>query len=108
MHQTWAEGLRAVINTNGKGKKDQATGDSDGDEMHMLQARSRQLQNRIGGLEAINERRDTQVNKLVKRLDGAMQMLSAVQEMCNQQGKVISAQKVAIRELQRDIGLKGE
>merc|ERR1719272_1591051 len=76
--------------------------------MHLLQARSRQLQNKIGSLESVNERRDKQLNKMVRRLDGAMQMLSAVQEMCNQQRKVIYAQKVVASELQRDLGLEAD
>merc|ERR1719272_1180272 len=76
--------------------------------MHLLQARSRQLQNKIGSLEAVNERRDKQLNKMVRRLDGAMQMLSAVQDMCKQQGNVIKAQKVSIVSLQHDLGFDME
>ncbi|CAK0852430.1 unnamed protein product, partial [Prorocentrum cordatum] len=41
---------------------------------------------------------------MVRRLDGAMQMLAAVQDMCGQQRKVIAAQKDAIAELERECG----
>jgi len=73
-------------------------------ELPMLQARSQQLQTRIGSLEAMSTRRDKQLQKLLKRLDGAMQMLDAVQEMCGQQRKVIEAQQVAITELRKECG----
>lgn len=83
------------------------TEDTDG-EVHLLQARSRQLQTQIGQLEAANERRDQQLQKMISRLDGAMQMLVAVQDMCGQQRRVIVAQKVAIEELTREVGGEGE
>lgn len=113
-HLVWAQGLRNVIGNNGNAAAaaaapagPDAEDDEDGSgEMHMLQARSRQLQNKIGTLEAVNERRDKQLNKMVKRLDGAMQMLEAVEGMCGQQRKVIYAQKTAIDELQRDLGME--
>jgi len=108
-HQVWMKALKALITTNGNdqaGATAQNDGGDEENEVYMLQARSRQLQNRIGNLEAMNERRDKQLNKMERRLDGATEMLSAVQEMCNQQEKVISAQKVAITELQNDLGLE--
>jgi len=107
-HRTWTEGIRAVISdasAAGGAENDGGDGDS---ELVMLQARSRQLQSKISGLEAVNERRDKQLNKMVRRLDGAMQMLSAVQDMCKQQGNVIRAQKVSIVSLQRDLGFDME
>jgi len=70
----------------------------------MLRARSQQLQTRIGSLEAMSTRRDKQAQKLLKRLDGAMQMLDAVQDMCGQQRKVIEVQQVAISELRKECG----
>eukprot|EP00930_Biecheleria_cincta_P093048 TRINITY_DN8318_c0_g1_i1.p1 TRINITY_DN8318_c0_g1~~TRINITY_DN8318_c0_g1_i1.p1 ORF type:complete len:410 (-),score=150.00 TRINITY_DN8318_c0_g1_i1:78-1307(-) len=73
-------------------------------ELPTLRARSQQLQTRIGNLEAISERRDKQLHRLLKRLDGAMKMLDAVQDMCMQQRKVIDSQKVAIEALQADCG----
>jgi hypothetical protein len=105
----WVQSLGAVIGSNSArdhaaGTAVEASGDVSG-EMHMLQARSRQLQNQIGTLEALNDRRDKQLNKMVKRLDGAMQMLSAVQDMVSQQRCVIQSQKLAIAELSNDLGL---
>lgn len=97
--RNWAEGLRAVVSTTTG-----APEDTDDADAHMLQARSRQLQNKIGTLEAISDRRDAQLEKMLGRLDGAMQMMSAVQEMCSQQKKVIDAQKVAIVELTDECG----
>jgi len=73
-------------------------------ELPMLRARSQQLQTRIGSLEAMSTRRDKQAQKLLKRLDGAMQMLDAVQDMCSQQRKVIEVQQVAISELRKECG----
>jgi len=107
----WAQGLRAAIGSDASVAAGAQTteegltnGGSEEEEMHMLQARSRQLQNRIGSLEAISERRDHQIQKMVKRLDGAMQMLAAVQDMCGQQCKVVEAQRVAITALRSDLG----
>lgn len=110
---TWIQGLRLLIAGNGS-EGDQAPAGTESDEggaedeMHLLQARSRQLQTKIGSLEAVNDRRDKQLNKMVRRLDGAMQMLSAVQDMCTQQRKVILAQKVVITEFQSDLGLEAD
>jgi len=107
-HLVWAQGLRMVIGSNNadqasSGPEEQGS-DANG-ELHMLQARSQQMQNKIAGLETVNERRDKQLNKMVKRLDGAMQMLEAVEGMCSQQRKVICAQASAIEGLQHDLGL---
>jgi len=105
-HRTWAEGLRAFL---GDSSTVDVAGGGDADsEMSALQAKSRHLQSKISGLEALNERRDSQLHKMVRRLDGAMQMLSAVQDMCKQQGSVIQAQKVAIGALQGDLGIDGD
>lgn len=75
-----------------------------GDDVARLQARSRQLQDQIEELEAVGARRDKQLQRLMKRLDGSIEMLQAVQDMCNQQRKVIYAQRVAIVELRRECG----
>lgn len=106
--KAWVDGLRAAIGSRGGSARQPGgpgnmsvgpgTEDTD-DEVHLLQARSRQLQTQIGQLEAANERRDSQLAKMLNRLDSAMQMLVAVQDMCEQQRKVIDAQKVAIHEL---------
>eukprot|EP00933_Yihiella_yeosuensis_P041455 TRINITY_DN35849_c0_g1_i1.p1 TRINITY_DN35849_c0_g1~~TRINITY_DN35849_c0_g1_i1.p1 ORF type:complete len:489 (+),score=174.14 TRINITY_DN35849_c0_g1_i1:65-1531(+) len=82
----------------------QTESEANGDELPMLRARSQQLQTKIGSLEALSHRRDRQLQKLTKRLDGAMQMLGAVQDMCGQQRKVIQAQQQAIIELRQDAG----
>jgi hypothetical protein len=103
--RTWAQGLSALVSDGGDSTAPEDRAVDSGDDLVMLQARSRQLQNQIGGLEALNDRRDQQLNKMVKRLDGAMQMLAAVQDMCSQQRKVIQVQKVAITELSKDLGL---
>jgi hypothetical protein len=107
----WAQGLRIIIGTNADAPPASAAESDEGDasgEMQTLMARSRQLQTQIGSLEAVNERRDKQLNQMVARLDGAMAMLEAVEGMCSQQRKVISCQKVAIDELKGDLGLKIE
>jgi len=103
--KAWVEGLRALISSSSgaaarrpAGGPGPGTEDTD-DEVPLLQARSRQLQTQIGQMEAANERRDQQLDKMLRRLDSAMQMLSAVQDMCGQQRNVISAQQVAIAEL---------
>merc|ERR1719367_274012 len=70
----------------------------------MLQARSQQLQNRISSLEAMGKRRDVHLRQMIRRLDGAMQMLKAVEEMCSQQRRVLDAQNVAIMELKKERG----
>lgn len=77
-----------------------------GSSAERLNARSRQLQNTIGSLEVVNGLRDKQVGKMVKRLDGAMKMLAAVQDMTNQQRDVIRAQETVMEELRRDLGLE--
>ncbi|CAE7346504.1 unnamed protein product [Symbiodinium pilosum] len=72
------------------------------EECVLLRAKSQKLQQRIAGLEAISERREKQMKKLLKRLDGAMQMLDALQDMCGQQRKVISTQQTAILALKEE------
>jgi len=86
----------------------EAMEDQGTEDMNMLQARSRQLQNRIGIQEAISKRRDKHLHKMLRRLDGAMEMLGAVQDMCSQQKKVIEAQQVAILELKKESGVAGD
>jgi len=117
--QGWAEDLRSLTGS-GRGDADSrqpkgenqpspaATTEEEAEDINMLQARSRQLQNRIGTLEAISKRRDKHLHKMLRRLDGAMQMLGAVQDMCGQQKKVIEAQQVAILELKKESGDAGD
>lgn len=50
----------------------------------------------------MSERREKQMKRLLKRLDGAMQMLEALEDMCGQQRKVISAQQLAISALKEE------
>mmetsp|Transcript_49119 Transcript_49119/g.114894 ORF Transcript_49119/g.114894 Transcript_49119/m.114894 type:complete len:348 (-) Transcript_49119:87-1130(-) len=117
--KTWLEGLRRAISSNAateaaKEAKDGSEGASSPTaskpqgsarlEMQSLQAKSRGLQTKIASLEALSDRRDRQLQKMMSRLDGAMQMLSAVQEMCQQQRSVIKAQRQAIVDLREDLG----
>jgi len=78
------------------------------DDIPSLKARSAALQDRIGTLEALRERRDKQLEALTSRLEDALKMLGAVQDMCCQQKKVIDAQQTAIIELRRDAGLASD
>jgi len=81
--------------------------DQESDEvMRSLYCRSNVLQREITDLESVTERRDKQIQKMIGRLDGAMQMLTAVQEMCSQQQKVIYAQQRAIGCLKREGGFE--
>uniref|UniRef100_A0A7S2F8I9 Uncharacterized protein n=1 Tax=Alexandrium andersonii TaxID=327968 RepID=A0A7S2F8I9_9DINO len=102
--QTWANAIRAQLAP--AGARAAAAGGANGeeDDVCMLQARSQQLQNRIGILEGIGHRRDLSLQKMQKRVDGAMRMLAAVKEMCSQQRRVLEAQKVAIAELCQELG----
>lgn len=102
----WSEALNALIGGAGPAAHGEEAPKGDGSEsdVHMLQARSQQLQTRIGTLEAISSRRDKQIQKMSRRLDGAMDMLAAVQDMCAQQRRVIEAQKDAIIELKHECG----
>uniref|UniRef100_A0A7S0ZNX0 Uncharacterized protein n=1 Tax=Noctiluca scintillans TaxID=2966 RepID=A0A7S0ZNX0_NOCSC len=81
-----------------------ASEDVAADECQALHARSRQLQERVQFLEAVGKRRDVQLAKMMSRLDGAMQMLAAVQEMCGQQRVVISTQCQVIEDLRGECG----
>lgn len=72
------------------------------EECFLLRAKSQKLQQRITTLEAMSERREKQMKRLLKRLDGAMQMLEALEDMCGQQRKVISAQQLAISALKEE------
>lgn len=83
-------------------------GAGDGDDIAALKARSAALQDRIGSLEAVRERRDKQLEALTSRLEDALKMLGAVEDMCCQQQRVIDAQRVAITELRRDAGLNSD
>lgn len=115
--RVWGDGLKTAVE-RGRTRSDkgfrspESTGnvrestpaevkDTDG-QVNLLMARSQQLQNRIGALELISDRRDKQLQKMLCRLDGSMQMLAAVEDMCTQQSKVIQAQKKAILELRHD------
>lgn len=116
----WAEGLRTVVQVNngllGRSGNDRpsaqqtsppqesAPEDTDDGDTQMLQARSRELQERIKTLEGVSQRRDKQLQKMIARQSGAMEMLAAVQEMCTQQKKVIGTQKIAIHELRSESG----
>mmetsp|Transcript_75837 Transcript_75837/g.190798 ORF Transcript_75837/g.190798 Transcript_75837/m.190798 type:complete len:393 (-) Transcript_75837:177-1355(-) len=107
--QIWVEALQAAIRGDiGAGVAQTPKDEDTDDEVRELQARSRQLQQRIVTLEAAGERRDRTMHKMIRRLDGAMQMLSAVQEMCMQQRRVVAAQKAAISELSRECGVAVE
>eukprot|EP00927_Polykrikos_kofoidii_P003804 TRINITY_DN11534_c0_g1_i1.p1 TRINITY_DN11534_c0_g1~~TRINITY_DN11534_c0_g1_i1.p1 ORF type:complete len:459 (-),score=100.84 TRINITY_DN11534_c0_g1_i1:142-1437(-) len=115
--RSWLECLRAAVVSGSSNPKDEQkesdthvrvdSQESD-DEVSMLRARSQQLQNRIGILEGVAERRDKQLQKTLKRLEGAMQMLSAVQDMCGQQRNVIDSQRIAITELRQECGILDE
>ena len=72
------------------------------EECFLLRAKSQKLQQRITTLEAMSERREKQMKRLLKRLDGAMQMLEALEDMCGQQRTVISAQQLAISALKEE------
>ena len=72
------------------------------EECFLLRAKSQKLQQRITTLEEMSERREKQMKRLLKRLDGAMQMLEALEDMCGQQRKVISAQQLAISALKEE------
>ena len=72
------------------------------EECFLLRAKSQKLQQRITTLEAMSERREKQMKRLLKRLDGAMQMLEALEDMCGQQRKVISTQQLAISALKEE------
>jgi len=95
----------ASKDAQGAGKRADAEDDDEVDDFVMLKAQSQKLQNKIGDLEDVGERRDKQLQKMLMRVDGAMQMLAAVQGMCSQQKKVIDAQQVAIVALREDCGL---
>lgn len=102
--QLWASAIRALLSSR-RGAGNSAAGpEGEEDEVCMLQARSQQLQNRIGILEGLGKRRDLHLQKMQKRVDGAMRMLAAVKDMCAQQRRVLDAQKVAIAELRDESG----
>lgn len=107
--QAWVEGIRGVIEVNLSqgGAAGGGRDDSDEDELSMWRARSQRLQTRIGTLQARGQRHDDQLRKMLGRIDGAMEMLGAVQDMCQQQKQVIVAQHVAIEELERDCAAAG-
>ncbi|CAJ1379395.1 unnamed protein product [Effrenium voratum] len=98
--QTWAQALRTALETNAKAKP--ASPASASGECEALKAKSAKLQQRIASLETLSERRDKQMKRLLKRLDGAMQMLEALEDMCGQQRKVIQAQQQAIVALKEE------
>ncbi|CAJ1367940.1 unnamed protein product [Effrenium voratum] len=98
--QTWAQALRTALETNAKAKPTSPASASG--ECEALKAKSAKLQQRIASLETLSERRDKQMKRLLKRLDGAMQMLEALEDMCGQQRKVIQAQQQAIVALKEE------
>lgn len=124
--QAWTSALRQVMNSEGgplnanaKGSlKSSRPGSSPSsppskdeqkeiseqadEECSLLRAKSQKLQQRITTLEALSDRREKQMKRLLKRLDGAMQMLEALEDMLEQQRKAISAQKVAISALKEE------
>lgn len=124
---SWASALRAAMGSARQGGHRPAAGspagspaavrsaaapprpgsDEDEDEMEelvRLQGASRHMQGRIEELEGVSSRRDKHLKKMLRRLDGAMTMLSAVQDMCLQQRKVIMCQGTAILELRKECG----
>jgi len=113
----WTDGIQTLLGASshgGRAARPAAQQDDDDDEdaddastpeTAELRARSAALTGRIRELETVGARRDKQLQKMVQRLEGAMRMLSAVQEMCAQQRRVIDAQQVAIMELKRDNGV---
>lgn len=104
--QTWANAIRALLTS--RPTRNGAGGQEGGEEdLCMLQAKSQQLQNKIGVLEGVGKRREMHLQKMQKRVDGAMRMLAAVKDMCAQQRRVLEAQKVAIVELRQESGEPG-
>eukprot|EP00435_Cladocopium_sp_Y103_P062042 s12_g23.t1 len=125
--QAWTSALRQVINSEGmnavnavnakqlkaarpgsspssppsKDEQKEISEQAD-EECSLLRAKSQKLQQRITTLEALSDRREKQMKRLLKRLDGAMQMLEALEDMLEQQRKAISAQKVAISALKEE------
>lgn len=100
----WIEGIELLVGSDSN-EGDSAANDDDDGEAADLRKRSAGLAERIRELESVGSRRDKQLNKMVQRLEGAMKMLAAVQDMCAQQRKVIDAQQIAIRELRIDNGV---
>eukprot|EP00928_Gymnodinium_smaydae_P085768 TRINITY_DN6937_c0_g1_i2.p1 TRINITY_DN6937_c0_g1~~TRINITY_DN6937_c0_g1_i2.p1 ORF type:complete len:378 (+),score=126.74 TRINITY_DN6937_c0_g1_i2:80-1213(+) len=82
-----------------------AKNDGDEEDTAALRARSTHLQNRITELEAVSDRRDEQIRKMQKRLESATKMLVAIQDLCEQQRKVLEAQRGAAEEIRRETGV---
>lgn len=106
--QAWTRALRNVLpkakaptSPPSKDEQEEISEQAD-EECFLLRAKSQKLQQRITTLEAMSERREKQMKRLLKRLDGAMQMLEALEDMCGQQRKVISAQQLAISALKEE------
>lgn len=100
--RAWTNGIRSLLgNAGGRGGGSELPA-SAGLAARQLHERSNVLGQRIENLEAISHRRDAQMQKMHHRLQGAMQMLKAVQEMCSQQKNVLRAQQDAIAELERE------
>jgi len=104
----WVSGIQFFSQgSDDSSQSEDADQDQESDEvMRLLYCRSNVLQREITDLESVTERRDKQIQKMIGRLDGAMQMLTAVQEMCSQQQKVIYAQQRAIGCLKREGGFE--
>lgn len=106
----WENALGAIVgNVRNSAAADQDSGADDGADIAAadttaLNERSAQLHTRAKVLEDASQRNDKSLREMLSRLDNAMKMLTAVQEMCMQQGTVIQAQKVAITELNKECG----
>eukprot|EP00913_Durusdinium_trenchii_P007054 g6636.t1 len=96
--QDWAKALRLHTERSVPKASPKALSEQADEECSLLRAKSQKLQQRIATLETLSDRREKQMKRLLKRLDGAMQMLEALEDMCGQQRKVISAQQQARRE----------
>eukprot|EP00929_Paragymnodinium_shiwhaense_P086576 TRINITY_DN47081_c0_g1_i1.p1 TRINITY_DN47081_c0_g1~~TRINITY_DN47081_c0_g1_i1.p1 ORF type:complete len:382 (-),score=145.84 TRINITY_DN47081_c0_g1_i1:137-1282(-) len=93
---SWIGALRELI---GGRRKENGGRPEDGAALNI---RSKELQEQIESLDKIGARRDKQLEKMVKRIEGATEMLVAVQEMCDQQKRVLIAQEAALGELEKE------
>lgn len=104
----WENALRSAVaavnaSPQGGGSDDEDADGQDSDaEVQLWRAQNQKLEERAHSLEASGRKRERQLKSLLRRLDGTMGMLSAVQDMVVQQRTVIGAQKVAIVELESE------